>query len=163
MDNNIIKDALQPIKYTNANGEIKELNPQQLLTFDANQLVTGVPFQSTANVYYLVARLAERKKLEAKDLDTQLDALRSSLYIQYVQDKNLIQLNNGRKPPESMLNTAIQGDTSFIALSKKRNEVDYQSRCLSWLVKALEMKANMMQSLSANQRKQMEMTQIGKN
>ena len=90
LKDNLIKDALQPIKYVNRDGEIKELNPQELLTFNTNDL----PFSTTANTYFLVSRLAERKRLEAKDLANQLNALRGSLYVKYVQDSNFKQLNN---------------------------------------------------------------------
>ncbi len=153
MDNEVIQNALQPLQYVNAQGEIKTIDPQALLTFDENNL----PFSSTANAYFLVARLAERKRLEAKDLASQLDALNGSLYIKYVKDESFKQLNNGRKPPESMLQTAIKSDAQYIALQKKANEAEYQARSLNWLVKAIEMKANMMQSVSANKRKELDM------
>lgn len=153
MDNKVIQNALQPLQYVNAQGEIKTIDPQALLTFDENNL----PFSSTANAYFLVARLAERKRLEAKDLASQLDALNGSLYIKYVKDESFKQLNNGRKPPESMLQTAIKSDAQYIALQKKANEAEYQARSLNWLVKAIEMKANMMQSVSANKRKELDM------
>lgn len=153
MDNEVIQNALQPLQYVNAQGEIKTIDPQSLLTFDENNL----PFSSTANAYFLVARLAERKRLEAKDLASQLDALNGSLYIKYVKDESFKQLNNGRKPPESMLQTAIKSDAQYIALQKKANEAEYQARSLNWLVKAIEMKANMMQSVSANKRKELDM------
>lgn len=153
MDNKVIESALQPLQYVNAQGEIKTINPQALLTFDENNL----PFSSTANAYFLVARLAERKRLEAKDLASQLDALNGSLYIKYVKDESFKQLNNGRKPPESMIQTAIKSDAQYIALQKKANEAEYQARSLNWLVKAIEMKSNMMQSVSANKRKELDM------
>lgn len=154
MDRSLIKDALRPLKYVNQQGEIKELDPTQILTFDNNDL----PLQSNANVYFLVARLAERKRLEAKDLNSQLDALRGSLYIKFVKDPNLTALNNGRKPPENMLNTAIESDAQYVALSQEANEADYYARTLNWLLKAIEMKGDMMQTISANQRQQLKMT-----
>lgn len=154
LKDNLIKDALQPIKYVNRDGEIKELNPQELLTFNTNDL----PFSTTANTYFLVSRLAERKRLEAKDLANQLNALRGSLYVKYVQDSNFKQLNNGRKPPESMINTAIESDAKYFALNDKVNQADYQARTLNWLLKSLEMKASLMQSASANQRQAQQMT-----
>ena len=154
MDRSLIKDALRPLKYVNQQGEIKELDPTQILTFDNNNL----PLQSNANVYFLVARLAERKRLEAKDLNSQLDALRGSLYIKFVKDPNLTALNNGRKPPENMLNTAIESDAQYVALSQEANEADYYARTLNWLLKAIEMKGDMMQTISANQRQQLKMT-----
>lgn len=153
MDNKVIEGALQPLQYVNAQGDIKTINPQALLTFDENNL----PFSSTANAYFLVARLAERKRLEAKDLASQLDALNGSLYIKYVKNESFKQLNNGRKPPESMIQTAIKSDAQYIALQKKANEAEYQARSLNWLVKAIEMKSNMMQSVSANKRKELDM------
>ena len=67
-------------------------------------------------------------------------------------------LNNGRKPPENMLNTAIESDAQYVALSKQANEADYYARTLNWLLKALDMKANMMQTVSANQREELKMT-----
>lgn len=152
MDKSLIKDALKPFSYVDQQGNIKTLDPQKMLTFDDNNL----PFNKTANTYYLVARLAERKRLESKDLASQLDALRGSLYIQYIQDKNFKAINGGRKPPENMLNTAIESDAKYIKLSQAVNVADYQYRCLNWLVKALEMKANMMQSVSANKRKEID-------
>lgn len=154
MDRSLIKDALRPLKYVNQQGEVKELDPTQILTFDNNNL----PLQSNANVYFLVARLAERKRLEAKDLNSQLDALRGSLYIKFVKDPNLTALNNGRKPPENMLNTAIESDAQYVALSQEANEADYYARTLNWLLKAIEMKGDMMQTISANQRQQLKMT-----
>lgn len=154
MDRSLIKDALRPLKYVNQQGEVKELDPKQILTFDNDNL----PLQSNANVYFLVARLAERKRLEAKDLSSQLDALRGSLYIKFVKDPNLTALNNGRKPPESMLNTAIESDAQYVALSQEANEADYYARTLNWLLKAIEMKGDMMQTISANQRQQLKMT-----
>ena len=108
-------------------------------------------------MYFLVARLAERKRLEAKDLDGQLDALRGTLYIKYVQDESLKQINNGRKPPENMLNTAIESDAQYLELQKRANDADYQARTLNWLVKALDMKSNLMQTVSANKRKELDL------
>lgn len=154
MDRSLIKDAIRPLKYVNRQGEIKELDPQKLLTFDNDNL----PLNGQSNNYFLVAQLAERKRLEAKDLNSQLDALRGSLYIKFVKDPGLIQLNNGRKPPENMLNTAIESDAQYVALSKQANEADYYARTLNWLLKALEMKASMMQTVSANQREELKMT-----
>ena len=154
MDRSLIKDALRPLKYVNQQGEVKELDPKQILTFDNDNL----PLQSNASVYFLVARLAERKRLEAKDLSSQLDALRGSLYIKFVKDPNLTSLNNGRKPPENMLNTAIESDAQYVALSQEANEADYYARTLNWLLKAIEMKGDMMQTISANQRQQLKMT-----
>lgn len=159
MTADIIKDALRPLQYVDMNGEVKTLVPEQILNFDTNNLIGEM--QSNPNVYYLVARLAERKRLEAKDLDTQLDALKGTLYIQYVQDESLKKFNSGRKPPESMLATAIQSDPNYVELSKQRNQTDYQFRCLNWLTKAIENKADMMQSISANQRQQQKMIPQG--
>ena len=149
----IIKDAIRPIEYVNAQGEVITIDPQQLLTFNEDQL----PFSDTANMYFLVARLAERKRLEAKDLEGQLDALRGTLYIKYVQDESLKQINNGRKPPENMLNTAIESDAQYLELQKRANDADYQARTLNWLVKALDMKSNLMQTVSANKRKELDL------
>ena len=149
----IIKDAIRPIEYVNAQGEVITIDPQQLLTFNEDQL----PFSDTANMYFLVARLAERKRLEAKDLEGQLDALRGTLYIKYVQDESLKQINNGRKPPENMLNTTIESDAQYLELQKRANDADYQARTLNWLVKALDMKSNLMQTVSANKRKELDL------
>lgn len=149
----IIKDAIRPIEYVNAQGEVITIDPQQLLTFNEDQL----PFSDTANMYFLVARLAEQKRLEAKDLEGQLDALRGTLYIKYVQDESLKQINNGRKPPENMLNTAIESDAQYLELQKQANDADYQARTLNWLVKALDMKSNLMQTVSANKRKELDL------
>ena len=149
----IIKDAIRPIEYVNAQGEVITIDPQQLLTFNEDQL----PFSDTANMYFLVARLAERKRLEAKDLEGQLDALRGTLYIKYVQDESLKQINNGRMPPENMLNTAIESDAQYLELQKRANDADYQARTLNWLVKALDMKSNLMQTVSANKRKELDL------
>lgn len=154
MDNTFIQDALRPIQYVNSNGEIKTIDPNDILTFDKN----NIPFESTANTYFLIARLSERTRLEAKDLATQLDALRGKLYIAYVQNDAFKKLNNGRKPPESMINTAIESDDNYIKLSNRVNRVEYQSRLLNWLLKAIEMKANMMQSASANMRAEQKMS-----
>lgn len=157
MDNTFIKDALQPIQYVDSNGEIKIIDPNEILNFDKN----NIPFESTANTYFLIARLAERKRLEAKDLATQLNGLRGRLYIAYVQNDAFKKINNNRKPPESMINTAIESDKSYIDLSNRMNQCDYQYRLLNWLLKALEMKSNMMQSASANKRAEMKMTPNG--
>ena len=151
--NTFVKDALQPIQYVDSNGEIKTIVPSDILNFDKN----NIPFESTANTYFLIARLAERKRYEAKDLATRLDALRGQLYISYVQNDAFKKLNNNRKPPESMLNTAIESDKSYIDLSNQVNQCEYQYRLLNWLLKALEMKSNMMQSASSNIRASMKM------
>lgn len=152
--NTFVKDALQPIQYVDSNGEIKTIVPSDILNFDKNNMSLG----STANTYFLVARLAERKRYEAKDLNTQLDALRGQLYISYVQNDTFKRLNNGKKPPESMLNTAIESNKDYIDLSNRANQCEYQYRLLNWLLKALEMKSNMMQSASANLRAEQKMT-----
>ncbi len=152
--NTFVKDALQPIQYVDSNGEIKTIVPSDILNFDKNNMSLG----STANTYFLIARLAERKRYEAKDLNTQLDALRGQLYISYVQNDAFKKLNNNKKPPESMLQTAIESDANYIKLSNRVNQVEYQYRLLNWLLKALEMKANMMQSASANKRAELKMT-----
>ena len=154
MDNTFIKDALQPIKYVDSNGEVKTIDPNEILNFDKN----NIPFESTANTYFLIARLAERTRLESKDLATQLDALKGKLYIAYVQNDAFKKINNGKKPPESMLQTAIESDANYIKLSNRANQVEYQYRLLNWLLKALEMKSNMMQSASANKRAELKMT-----
>lgn len=154
MDKSLIKDALTPIQYVNAQGEIKTLDPQKILTFDNDNM----PMGSTANTYFLVARLAERKRLETKDLESQLDALRGTLYIKYVSDQNLIDLNKGRKPPESMLTTAIESDAQYITLHKQVNESEYYARTLNWLAKALDKKMDLMQTASANLRQQYKMS-----
>lgn len=154
MNNTFVKDALQPIQYVDSNGEIKTIIPSDILNFDKNNMSLG----TTANTYFLVARLAERKRYEAKDLNTQLDALRGQLYISYVKNDAFKKLNNGRKPPESMINTAIESDRSYIDLSNRANQCEYQYRLLNWLLKALEMKSNMMQSASANMRAEQKMS-----
>ena len=60
MTADIIKDALRPLQYVDMNGELKTLVPEQILNFDTNKLVEEM--QNNPNVYYLVARLAERKR-----------------------------------------------------------------------------------------------------
>ncbi len=152
--NTFVKDALQPIQYVDSNGEIKTIVPSDILNFDKNNMSLG----STANTYFLVARLSERKRYEAKDLNTQLDALRGQLYISYVQNDAFKKLNNGKKPPESMLNTAIESNKDYIDLRNRANQCEYQYRLLNWLLKALEMKSNMMQSASANLRAEQKMS-----
>lgn len=152
--NTFVKDALQPIQYVDSNGEIKTIVPSDILNFDKNNM----PLGSTANTYFLVARLAERKRYEAKDLNTQLDGLRGQLYISYVQNSDFKKLNNGKKPPESMLNTAIESNKDYIDLNNQVNQCEYQYRLLNWLLKALEMKSNMMQSASANLRAEQKMS-----
>lgn len=152
--NTFVKDALQPIQYVDSNGEIKTIVPSDILNFDKNNMSLG----STANTYFLVARLAERKRYEAKDLNTQLDGLRGQLYISYVQNSDFKKLNNGKKPPESMLNTAIESNKDYIDLNNQVNQCEYQYRLLNWLLKALEMKSNMMQSASANLRAEQKMS-----
>lgn len=154
MNNTFVKDALQPIQYVDSNGEIKTIVPSDILNFDKNNM----PLGTTANTFFLIARLAERKRYEAKDLDTKLSALRGQLYISYVQNLAFKKLNNNKKPPESMINTAIESDDNYIKLSNRVNQVEYQSRLLNWLLKALEMKANMMQSASANMRAEQKMS-----
>ena len=149
----IIKDAILPIKYVNRQGEIVEIDPEKLLTFNEDKM----PFGENSNVYFLIAELSERKRLEAKDLEGQLDALRGTLYIKYVQDESLKQINNGRKPPENMLKTAIESDAQYLELQKRANDADYQARTLNWLVKALDMKSNLMQTVSANKRKELDL------
>ena len=154
MDNTFVKDALQPIQYVDSNGEIKTIIPSNILNFDKN----NIPFESTANTFFLISRLAERKRYEAKDLDTKLSALRGQLYISYVQNSAFKKLNNNKKPPESMLQTAIESDKSYIDLRNQVNQCEYQYRLLNWLLKALEMKSNMMQSASANMRAEQKMS-----
>ena len=51
-----------------------------------------------------------------------------------------------------MLTSAISTTKSYQELVVKINRADYQTRVLKWLCKALEMKSNLYQTLSANNR-----------
>lgn len=148
MNNEIIQDAMQPIGYINEHGETVTLKPEELLNIDNQNLDVS----KLANDYFIVARLAERKALETSDLKTQLEALQGSLYANYLNNEGLKKMNGGKKPTETMLTSAINTTKSYQELVVKINRADYQTRVLKWLCKALEMKSNLYQTLSANSR-----------
>ena len=148
MNNEIIQDAMQPIGYVNERGETVMLNPEELLNVDSQSL----NMSKLANDYFIVARLAERKALETSDLKTQLEALQGSLYANYLNNEDLKKMSGGKKPTETMLTSAINTTKAYQELMAKVNRADYQTRVLKWLCKALEMKSNLYQTLSANNR-----------
>lgn len=151
MEDQFIKDALQPIQYIDANGQVQDINPTEMLKFDN----TNIPFETQANAYFLVSRLSERKRLEFKDMESQLDAVKSKLYLKYVGDDILREAAGGKKPPEAMINSAVVADPKYQAVEKRCNALEYQSRLLNWLGKAIEMKSNLMISASAEHRQYM--------
>lgn len=146
MEIKTINDAMIPLQYVNADGEIVTLDTKKMLDLD------NVNPNELANDYFLVSRLESRQELEAKDLANQLEALRSELYLAYTNDETLKRLNNNKKPTESMISSAINTTNNYRQLLAKKQATDYQVTVLKWLCKALEMKSSIFQTKSANER-----------
>ena len=151
MSNQFIKDAMNPIRYIDSEGNEKEIDPNKVLTFDTS----NIPFETQANMYFLIIRLSEKKRLEFKDMESQIEAEHSRLYLQCLNDDSLRNLNGNKKPPESMIENAISNEDSYKKLQQAHNILEYQSRLLNWLGKAVEMKSNLMISASAEHRQYM--------
>lgn len=147
-DRILIKDALLPIQYVNANGEIKTLDPKVILKFNKNDL----DFDKQANYYYLIARLADMKQRELDDYKVQVDSLYAQLYQAYMNSDDLKKANNNRKPSEAMITSGINNDQNYIKAQRQLNKLSNDSKLLVRFLKALELKMSMMQSESAMQR-----------
>lgn len=147
-DKLIIKDPLLPIQYIDSNGEIKTLDPKDILQFNKNNL----DFDKQANYYYLIARLADRKQRELDDYKVQVDSLYAQLYQAYMTSDNLRKENNNRKPSEAMITSGINNDQNYIKAQNYLNKLANDSKLLVRFLKAIELKMNMMQSESAQQR-----------
>ena len=144
----IIKDSLMPIQYVDANGEVKTLDPKEILSFNKNDL----DFERQANHYYLIARLADMKQRELDDYKVQVDSLYAQLYQAYMNSDVLKKANNNRKPSEAMITSGINNDQNYVDAQTKLNKLTNDSKLLVRFLKALELKMSMMQSESAQQR-----------
>lgn len=151
----IIKDAMKPIQYYDSQGNLKTINTQALLAINENNLEYDL-----APSYFLIARLEANARLMVKDLDNKLSAKHGELYAKYSVDSELRKMNNGKKPTENMINSAIECDDDYKQLNTEYIKADYRLRVFSYLLKALDTKVNLTQSLSA--RKRMEQ-QLSKN
>lgn len=141
---------IEEISYRNQRGEIVTIDPKKLLGFNRNNL----PFESQANTYFLVARLAELAKLKVENLKVDQRKLQGELYAKYANDDGLKATNNGRKPTEGTISHMIDSDESMVELSKKLNNNNYKAQLLNRLVKAFEQRKDLMQSLSAQMRQE---------
>lgn len=137
-----------PIQYVDANGEVKTLDPKEILSFNKNDL----DFERQANHYYLIARLADMKQRELDDYKVQADALYAQLYQAYMNSDVLKKANNNRKPSEAMITSGINNDQNYVDAQTKLNKLTNDSKLLVRFLKALELKMSMMQSESAQQR-----------
>lgn len=147
-DKLVIKKSLRPIQYIDGNGELKTIDPKEILTFDKYDL----DFSTQANHYFLIARLLDLRQREYDDTKLKLDTLYAQLYALYIKDKGLRADNNNRKPSEAMLSSAVMNDMNYINLSEKLNSLSADVNLLKRFLKAIELKMNMMQSESAMQR-----------
>lgn len=141
---------LEEISYRNQRGEVKTIDPKELLSFNRQNL----PFESQANTYFLVARLAELAKLKVENLKVDQRKLEGDLYNKYANDSDLKAANNNRKPTEGTISHMIDSNPSMVELTKSINEHNYKAQLLLRLVKAFEQRKDLMQSLSAQLRQE---------
>lgn len=141
---------LEEISYRNHSGKVTTINPKQLLAFNRSNL----PFESQANTYFLIARLAELAKLKVENSKVELDKLEGELYNQYANDPELKAKNNNKKPTEGTLSSLIASNQQHADLSLRINQENYKAQVLLRLVKAFEQRKDLIQSLSAQLRQE---------
>lgn len=139
---------LDKIPYIDVQGNKKYLEPSKMLQVRENY----VDLTEVANQYFLVSSLADKINRTTKALQKELDSLHSKLYIKYVNDPALKETNGGRKPSENMINSYVESDTTYKEASMKVIDSQYRYSVLKDLQKALEMKQNLLQTISANNR-----------
>lgn len=139
---------LDKIPYIDTQGNTKYLDPTKMLQVKENY----VDLTEVANQYFLVSSLADKVNRTTKAFQKELDSLHSKLYIKYANDAELKQANGGRKPSEGMINSYIESDESYKKESLKVINSQYKYSVLKDLQKALEMKQNLLQTISANNR-----------
>jgi len=134
--------------YSSITGKYREITPQELLSFDSN----NIPFETQAINYYQIAELAERANYRLENAKQDVDHRHGQLYNKFVSDPALREANNGKKPTDTMINAAIVSDDEYDQLIKIVNRISYEYKALNRLSKAFEQRKDLMQSISAQRR-----------
>ena len=147
-----ILDSLEPLLYLNSQGQKRYIDVKQLLKMDKRDL----PINTLPASYLFVAQESDKRRLIVENLKAKLDATQGVLRNKYVNDPTLREQNGGKKPPEQMLTAAVSSNSEYVSLKVKLNKAQYAWRISEHLLKALEQKASLMQTLSAEKRKERE-------
>lgn len=146
-------DAIDSIKYRSFDNSVKEIRPFNALSFNSAK----IPYETQAITYYMVGQIMEQANLSLENVKLKQRQLAGALYNLYVKDKKLVELNNNKKPTDAMINAAIDANQSYVKLSKVVNDRQAKYNVLKDLFKAFEQRKDLMQSLSAQKRVEMNM------
>ncbi|MBT9670524.1 hypothetical protein GPK34_00535 [Secundilactobacillus kimchicus] len=141
-------EAVSTIKYRDYDGSIKEMHPKEALSFNGE----NIPYETQAITYFMVAQLLEQANLNLENSKVVLRRKAGELYNQFVVDEELVKRNNGKKPTDAMINSAINADDDYVKLNLQVNQLQTKYSILKDLFKAFEQRKDLMQSLSAQKR-----------
>lgn len=143
------QDLFQPLRYRDFDGQVKTIQPRELLAFNSD----AVPYEDQANNYYLVSLLCEQANLTYENSKVDLDRIQGKTYTQFLTD---LTKKEGKKPSEARLANLINQDSLCIQMRKKVNQLRYNYQVLNRLTKAFEQRKDLMQTISANKRAQLQ-------
>lgn len=137
------------IKYRDATGEIKTLDVLKALSINTDK---ELPLETQATNYFTAAALATEVTKELNNAKSLLEQTRSAFYTKYTLSKELRERNDGKKPTENMLQALVDATPEVTELTNKFNDAKYRAMLLNNLVKAFEQRGDMLRSLSARKR-----------
>ena len=140
------------IKYRGYDGLVYSLKPSKILAFSGPDL----PFETQATTYFMVTQLAEIANLDVNNKKDALTRVRGSLYYWYSVDKDLRKDNGNRKPSDAVLQSLVDSNDKVKAAMEEYNVARYKYNTLNNLVKAFEQRKDLMQSLSAKKRAELQ-------
>ena len=143
------QDIFRPLKYRDFDGQIKTMQPREMLSFSIDQ----VPYEDQANNYYIVSMLCEQANLAFENSKVDLDRIQGEIYNQFL---DRLTKSEGRKPSEARLSTLVNQNPNFIKARKEVNDKRYKYQVLNRLTRAFEQRKDLMQTISANKRAQLQ-------
>lgn len=131
------------------NGEVFKFNlyeeleiSEDRINFEATQLASSYAFISTLRAR--LAKVVDDRKLEKDKLWAKA----------YVEAKRTINNDTGRPYSDDAAKAQAELDTKYLKMSSLWNEAKYKVSLLEGVVKAFETRASLIQTISANNRKE---------
>lgn len=141
-------NRLPTIKFRDYDNSVKEFDPRYVLPFDTNNL----PFESQATTYFQIAQLTEQANFAWKNAKVELDGVRSSLYTYYLRNLS----KDTKKPTENNISAHIMQDKRYTDAFNKTNLMERNYRILVQFTNAMSQRKDMLQSMSASKRAELQ-------
>lgn len=144
------KELTTKIRLRDLAGNIVTLDPKKLLSISDSELSNDI--QNISVESFTVQRAKDMAELDMQNAKQAIKVVSGQLYNKYIASPVLKQKNNGRKPTESQIKSAITATSGYNTLVQSYNKKNYVFMVLKDLSYDMQNKSNLLQTESSNQR-----------